>query len=77
MALRAIVDRFENGYVILEVNDNEIVQIPKENAPVMLAEGMIVEYEGDRITLVDHEATLEREDELRRRFERLLKKNMD
>ena len=75
MASKAIVDRFEGDFVILEVDSGLMIQIPKNNAPAVLGEGMIVDYEDDRILAIDHQATNEREEEMRRRFERLLSKN--
>lgn len=71
----AIVDRFEGDYIILEVENEDTIQIHKHNAPFMIGEGMVVQYHGDYIISVDHEATDAREAELRRRFERLLKKS--
>lgn len=70
----ATVDRFEDGFVVLETDDG-MVNIPLSNAPQMLGEGMVVEYEDGRIVRVDLEETERREDELRRRFERILGKN--
>lgn len=75
MASKAIVDRFEGDFVILENESGLMIQILQQNAPAMLGEGMIVEYENDKILSIDHEATNEREEEMRRRFERLLIKN--
>lgn len=70
----ATVDRFEGDFVVVETDDG-MVNIPRANAPQMLGEGMVVELEGDRIVRVDHEETERREEELRRRFERILGKN--
>ncbi|MCB6366710.1 DUF3006 domain-containing protein [Intestinibacillus massiliensis] len=69
----ATVDRFEGEYVVLETDDG-MINIPRANAPEMLGEGMVVEYEGDHVLRIDLEETARREDELRRRFERILGK---
>lgn len=73
MTKTAIVDRFEKDYVVLETDDG-MINILRDHAPEMIGEGMIVEYEGDRILRIDFEETARREDELRRRFERILGK---
>lgn len=74
MKKTATVDRFENEYVVLETDDG-MISIPRANAPEMLGEGMLVEYENDRVLRIDFEETARREAELRRRFERILGKN--
>lgn len=70
----ATVDRFEGEFVVLETDDG-MLNIPREGTPVMLGEGMVVEIEDGRILRIDHEETERREEELRRRFERILGKN--
>ncbi len=77
MIARAIVDRFEGDYIVLEADDNKTVNIPKSNAPFMIAEGMIVTYENNYVVTIDHEATAKYEADMRKRFERLLNKNTD
>ena len=72
MKKTATVDRFEGDYVVLESDTEGMINIPRENAPAMVGEGMIVYYEDDRILEIDHEETARREYEMRRRFERLL-----
>lgn len=74
MKKTATVDRFEHEYVVLEADDG-MISIPRANAPEMLGEGMVVEYENDRVLRIDFEETARREAELRRRFERILGKN--
>ncbi len=70
----AIVDRFEGDFVILDADDS-MISIPLANAPKMLAEGMVVEYDGDTILRIDMEETERRERDMQRRFERILGKN--
>lgn len=69
----AIIDRFEGDLVILETDDG-MINIPRANTPQMIAEGMVVEYEDDRVLRIDFEETARREEELQRRFERILGK---
>ncbi|MGE4547977.1 MAG: DUF3006 domain-containing protein [Intestinibacillus sp.] len=69
----AIIDRFEGDLVILETDDG-MINIPRANTPEMIAEGMVVEYEDDRVLRIDFEETARREEELQRRFERILGK---
>ena len=69
----AIIDRFEGDFVILETDDG-MINIPRANTPEMIAEGMVVEYEDDRVLRIDFEETARREEELQRRFERILGK---
>lgn len=74
MKQTAIVDRFEGDYVVLETEDG-ILNIPRATAPAMLCEGMVVEVEEERILCIDFEETQRREEETRRRFERILGHN--
>lgn len=73
MKQTAIVDRFEEDFVVLET-ETGMVNIPRANAPAMLGEGMVVEYENDSILRIDMEETERRERDLQRRFERILGK---
>lgn len=74
MKQTAIVDRFEGDYVVLETEDG-MLNVLRAEAPEMLGEGMVVEIQDGRILRIDFEETERREDELRRRFERILGKN--
>ena len=76
MKQKAIVDRFEGDFVVLE-SDHGMINIPRKNAPAMVAENMVVWFEGDRILEIDEAETARREASIRRRFERILggKKN--
>lgn len=76
MKQSGIVDRFEGEFVVVEIDDS-FVNFPRAGTPAMLAEGMVVTIEGDRITGIDQTETQRIEDEMRRRFERLLGKNSD
>ncbi len=74
MKKQAIVDRFEGEFVVLELDNGTCVNIPRTNAPAMVAEGMIVWYEDDRILSIDEIETARREYNMQVRFERLLGK---
>jgi hypothetical protein len=76
MKKTGIVDRFEGDYVVVEV-DKQMVNIPRSEAPVMLGEGMVVLLENGRIVAVDEIETQRLEDDMRRRFERILGKQSD
>lgn len=71
-----IVDRFEGDYVVVEV-ENKMVNFPRANSPAMLGEGMVVHIENNRIVDIDEAETQRIEDEMRRRFERILGKRSD
>lgn len=75
MKQTGIVDRFEGDRVIVELKRG-FIDVPRQGTPPMLAEGMVVQIEDGVITEIDLIETQRREDDLRRRFERLLgKKN--
>lgn len=69
--MRAIIDRLEDGFAVLELEDETTVNIPLENAPVGAREGAVVEYADGAILSIDEEATAERAARLRARLERL------
>lgn len=74
MKQQAIVDRFEDNFVVLELENGKYINIPRANAPAMVGEGMVVWYEGDRILSIDDAETARREYDMQVRFERLLGK---
>lgn len=76
MKQTGIVDRFEGDYVVIEVGD-EFINFPRDEVPPMLAEGMVVIIRDGRIADVDQIETQRIEDDMRRRFERLLGKTED
>ena len=63
-----IVDRFEGDSVVVEVN-GEMVNFDRADAPAMLKDGRIVD--------IDEIETQRMENDMRRRFERILGKNTD
>lgn len=71
MKQTGIVDRFEGNYIVVEINQ-EMVNISRDRAPTMLGEGMVVTVEDGAIIAVDEIETQRIEDDMRRRFERLL-----
>ncbi|MBS5702803.1 MAG: DUF3006 domain-containing protein [Butyricicoccus pullicaecorum] len=72
MKQKAIVDRFEGDFVVLERDDGTCINIPRANAPAMVGEGMVVWYDGDHILSIDEAETARREYDMQVRFERLL-----
>ena len=76
MKQTGIVDRFEGDQVVVEVN-GKMVNFPRTDAPAMLAEGMVVVVRDGRITDIDQIETQRIEDDMRRRFERILGKQSD
>ena len=76
MKQTGIVDRFEGDQVVVEIG-NKLVNFPRADAPAMLAEGMVVVVRDGRITDIDQIETQRIEDDMRRRFERILGKQSD
>lgn len=74
MKKKAIVDRFEGEFVILECDNDKHIDIPRDHAPAMIGEGMVVWYEDDYILEIDEAETARREYDMQARFERLLGK---
>lgn len=73
MKQTGIVDRFEGDRVIVEIN-GKMAEFPRADAPAMLAEGMVVILRDGRIAEIDQIETQRIEDDMRRRFERILGK---
>lgn len=71
MKKNGIIDHFEGDYIYVEI-DEDTVKIPREGAPAMLAEGTVVIVEDGRIVDVDEIETQRMENDMRRRFERIL-----
>ena len=72
--MRAIIDRIEGDYFLVECEDETTVQIPTVGAPASAREGAVIELTDGRITAVDEEATAARAAKLRARLERLKRK---
>ena len=71
-----IVDCFEGDSVVVEVN-GEMVNFDRADALAMLCEGMVVIIKDGRIVDIDEIETQRMENDMRRRFERILGKNTD
>ena len=71
MKKTGIIDHFEGDYIYVETGE-DTVKIPREGAPAMLAEGTVVIVEDGRIVDVDEIETQRMENDMRRRFERIL-----
>ena len=76
MKQTGVVDRFEGDRVVVEI-DGKMTDFPRAEAPAMLAEGMVVIVRDGRITDIDQIETQRLEDDMRRRFERILGKKSD
>ena len=72
--MRAIIDRLEGEYFVLELDDESTVNVPTAGAPAGAREVAVVEYENGCILSVDEAATAERAEKLRARLERLKKR---
>ena len=70
------LDCFEGDSVVVEVN-GEMVNFDRADAPAMLCEGMVVIIKDGRIVDIDEIETQRMENDMRRRFERILGKNTD
>ncbi|WP_283674775.1 DUF3006 domain-containing protein [Butyricicoccus sp. Marseille-Q5471] len=76
MKQTGIVDRFEGEFVVVEVGE-QMVNFPRADAPAMLCEGMVVYIKDGRIAGIDELETQRMENDMRRRFERILGKQTD
>ena len=76
MKQTGIVDRFEGDFVVVEIGD-KMVNFPRSESPAMLAEGNVVIVQDDRIVGIDQLETQRIENDMRRRFERILGKKSD
>lgn len=76
MKQTGIVDRFEGDLVVVEIGD-QMVNFPRNESPAMLAEGSVVIVQDGRIVGIDQLETQRIENDMRRRFERILGKKSD
>lgn len=76
MKQTGIVDRFEGDLVVVEIGD-QVVNFPRSESPAMLAEGNVVIVQDGRIVGIDQLETQRIENDMRRRFERILGKKSD
>lgn len=72
MKQKAVIDRFEGEFVVLELDNGDYINIPRKNCPEMAGEGMVVLYENDQIISIDTEETARRDYDFKVRFERIL-----
>ena len=72
--MRAIIDRREGEYFIVERDDGTTLQIPAAGAPANAREGAVIELQDGVITAVDEAATAARAAKLKARLDRLRKK---
>ena len=76
MKQTGIVDRFEGDTVVVEIGGKPM-NFPSAGATSMLAEGMVVVVRDGRIAEIDQIETQRLEDDMRRRFERIIGKQID
>jgi len=67
-----IIDRIEDGIAVLECQTTyEIIEVPKSDLPKTAREGHVLVKAGDFFA-IDREATQKRRDDLKRRLEKIL-----
>lgn len=67
-----IVDRFENGYVVLETPHGEIINVKRDNVLGDIDEGDCLIYK-DECFLLDEKVTKERRQEINGKMKRMWK----
>ena len=70
-----IIDRFEDGFAVIEITD-EFVSVPKDELPKGAKEGDVLVCV-DGVWTVDEEATKQRKNAIRSRFDRLKRKKAE
>ncbi|WAM33929.1 DUF3006 domain-containing protein [Caldicellulosiruptor morganii] len=63
--MRAVIDRFENGFAILELENGKMVNVPAELIPQGAREGDVILIE------IDREETKKRQKRINDLFEKL------
>lgn len=71
--MKGIVDRIEDGIITLEINNNYF-NFSVENFPKEIREGDLIEYNGDKILILEEE-TKARSEKITNLFNSLLEKN--
>ncbi|MBC8589793.1 DUF3006 domain-containing protein [Wansuia hejianensis] len=64
--MKVIIDRFEGEFALLELEDREIIDIPKRLLPEEAKEGDIIKI------IIDEEETQKRKEQIQRKFNSLL-----
>lgn len=64
--MKVIIDRFEGEFALLELEDREIIDIPKRLLPEGAKEGDIIKI------IIDEEETQKRKEQIQRKFNSLL-----
>ncbi|APH16690.1 hypothetical protein NPD5_2205 [Clostridium sporogenes] len=54
--MKGIIDRFEENFAIVELEDKRIINIDKSIIPKKAKEGDVINIEGDTITLNEKES---------------------
>jgi len=68
MAQKGIIDRFEEDWAVVELDNGSFVDIPMSNLPPNASEGSVVLIEDNRVTLLSEETQARR-----RQIDKLIK----
>ncbi|SDZ06089.1 Protein of unknown function [Proteiniborus ethanoligenes] len=68
--MKGIIDRFEENFAVVELEDNTMQNIPKELLPREAEEGTVIIIDGERI-YIDKDETLERKKRIDELFDEL------
>lgn len=68
-----VIDRFEEEFAVVEVDDRKIININKKDIPSGAKEGSVLNIELDKIT-IDYDETEKRKKEIEALFEDLFEK---
>lgn len=68
--MKGIIDRFEENFAVVELEDNTMQNIPKELLPREAEEGTVIIIDGERI-YIDKDETLERKRRIDELFDEL------
>ena len=60
MGKKGIIDRFEEDWAVIELEDGGFIDIPISNLPPNASEGSVVSIENDRATLLAEETQARR-----------------
>ena len=68
--MKGIIDRFEENFAVVELEDNTVQNIPKELLPREAEEGTVIIIDGEMI-YIDKDETLERKKRIDELFDEL------
>lgn len=70
--MKLIIDQIEGNIVVCESEDRKMISLPMEIFPDRIREGLTVEYEGEKILILEEE-TKAREQSVKERFSKMFK----